>query len=230
MPALQENTKPSAPTEEDARRLAFRAFFHEMRGTRLGYSIRIAIWALVLPALYTLVIAAAEPSLHDPWIGATQFLTRAIGDVALTPNSAAANLALRGFAGRAPLVSHALAMQWVLFGLQFLMAAMLMIRDRPRLRSAFAASRAEYRRVRPKGVGWVVRFLIGTFLVLVLIWWPLLAGSTESGNIGLDLATNDLGLLFPGLVMVWAWWCILYFVWLRLLALSGPRPGVPDPR
>ena len=222
MPTPHQNTQPSASTEEDARRLAFRAFFREMRGTRLGLSIRIAIGSLLLPGLYTLVISTINPSLRDPWVAATRSLTGAIAHLALTPNSAGANLSLRGFGDRSPLVSHILAAQWLLFGLQFFVAAALMLPERARLRAAFAASRAAYRQPRPNGVGWVVRLLVLILVVVVLIWWPLFAGSPDASGIGIDFAVDDLGLLFPGLVMMLGWWCTLYFIWLRLLALSAP--------
>jgi hypothetical protein len=227
MSRSEKRTDGSVPLSiKEVHASAAKTFVREARSPAFRRSVRLVFAAGVLPLCYTLLLslAALSPealSLRQNWITALQPLTDAIAEILPRVKWIAAELVLRDFAGRAPMVSHVVAAQWLLFAPSMTIAAIVMLPERAKLRRAFAAAQRERRRLRPNSTDWLAWFTVALAAAL-LLWLPFDGHSYGEGRDPYDLATSDTGLFWPHLATTWARWSSLYYVWLRLLATLAP--------
>jgi hypothetical protein len=220
-PQSQEAQPAKVSRVETAQR-AGEVFRREVNSPRYRLSLKLVLAGMAVALIYTFILAMANEVFWNGWIGALQPVTDAVGRIVPSVRYLATELVKHGYPARAPYVSHVVAMQWLILASCFLAAALSMAvrEERARLRRGFAAARAERERLRPNATLSADSGLAHFLLTMLLLVLPFLPKSRIVGRYAYDVATGYEG-LFVFLLEGAAWWCVAFYLSLRLLALLG---------
>ena len=226
-------SKVQRSSARQASAAAGKAFREAAQSPAIRGSRRIFVCSGLVAGGYVLLLSMAVlwPStipVRDAWLTLTASITQAVSAVVPSVARVSADLAHRGLDTRVPFVSHVIAFEWLIIATHFLISAIILVPERARLAKGFTAAREAYLRVRPDGTGWR-KWVLVAVAAAALLWVPFDGESRQTGRHAYDLAASDNGLFIPYLLMIWFWWAIVYYFWLRLLALCAAYDNLPGP-
>ncbi len=204
------------------------AAFRAVQSPRFEQALKVAFAGAAVSFAYTAVLATADHDFWTAWIDAARPVADAVASAVPSIRLLSGGLIERGLAARAAYVGHIIAAQWLILGLCFSVAALMLIRERGRLCQGLDAYRREKSSLgagRSTGLA-LLRWLVTLGL---LVWIPLDGHSRQLAQPGAyDLAT-DWGGLFLLLTLGVIWWCIVLYLWsialARIACWGAPAPG-----
>jgi hypothetical protein len=202
------------------------AAFAAAQSQRYKEAVKVTFAGVLVAFAYTFVLAMADQNYWGAWIRETQPVVDAMARVVPSVHLLAADLVHRGFVARAPYVSNVIAFQWLILGCFFFCAGVMLIPERDRLRAGVAAAGAVLRR--NNASAWK-RYVAWAFGIAMLVWIPFDGHSRDHIRFGTyDLGTGWGGLFF--LLMLSAiWWWGMFYLWGRVLALTGKAGEAQQP-
>jgi hypothetical protein len=221
---------PGNVSAKDVAKRTGEAFGREARSPRFQLSIRLGLIGAAVALAYTCFDIVVDGIGMMDWFRETAPVATAVSSVVPGVRFLAAELTRRGFPDRALIVGNAIAAQWLVGGLFFIVAAAIVVPERARLRRGFAAARRTRKESsqsswRFRLAAWRVR-LAALFVSVLFLWWPFVGRSFQTGRYSFDLATGDFGLFMPFLFATLVWWWVAFYVWLRVLAaITGEEPS-----